>query len=110
MTGGESFRTSHCHSELPTVIPNGVRNLRSPSDGLPTTTTVFRVRRHLTDSLIKSLWMRRMDVKPVPTEGRGSLNSPSRLRGNDGFRGREMTVFRRVIQRFLRFFGVRPSE
>ena len=31
------------------------------------------------DSLNKSPWMRRMDVKPVPTEGRGS-----RLRGNDG--------------------------
>ena len=79
MTGGESFRTSHCRSELPSVIPNGVRNLRSPCDGLPITTTVFRVRRRLRDSLIKSLWMRRMDVKPVPTEGRGS-----RLRGNDG--------------------------
>ncbi len=63
----------------PSVIPNGVRNLRSPSDGLPITTTVFRVRRHLKDSLNKSPWMRRMDVKPVPTEGRDS-----RLRDNDG--------------------------
>ncbi len=67
MTGEESFRTSldssgcapqndreESHSELPTVIPNGVRNLRSPSDGLPITTTVFRVRRHLKDSLNKS--------------------------------------------------------
>ena len=64
------------HSELPSVIPNGVRNLRSPSNGLPVSTTVFRVRRHLRDSLSKSPWMRRMDVKPVPTEGRDSLNSP----------------------------------
>ena len=64
---------------FPTVIPNGVRNLRSPSDGLLITTTVFQVSRHLRDSLNKSPWMRRMDVKPVPTEGRGS-----RLRGNDG--------------------------
>ena len=63
------------HSELPTVIPNGVRNLRSPSDGLPITTTVFRVRRHLRDSLNKSPWMQRMDLKPVPAEGRGSLKS-----------------------------------
>ncbi len=105
MTGGESFRTSLCHSELPSVIPNGVRNLRSPSDGLPITTTVFRVRRHLSDSLNKSTWMRRMDVKPVPTEGRGS-----RIRGNDGVQAAGMTGFRRVVQRFLRFFGVRPSE
>ncbi len=64
---------------FPSVIPNGVRNLRSPSDGLPITTTVFRVRRRLRDSLNKSPWMRRMDVKPVPTEGRGS-----RIRENDG--------------------------
>ncbi len=93
------------HSELPSVIPNGVRNLRSPSNGLPVTTTVFRVRRHLRDSLNKSPWMRRMDVKPVPTEGRGS-----RIRGNDGLGAAGMTGFRRVVQRFLRFFGVRPSE
>ena len=31
------------------------------------------------DSLNKSPWMRRMDVKPVPKEGRGS-----RIRGNNG--------------------------
>ena len=76
MTGKESFRTA-------------VRNLRSPSDGLPITTTVFRVRRHLGDSRIKSPWMRRMDVKPVPAEGRGS-----RIRGNDGLQGEGMTGFR----------------
>ena len=105
MTEEESFRTPLCHSEPPSVIPNGVRNLRSPYDGLPITTTVFRVRRRLKDSLNKSPWMRGMDVKPVPTEGRGS-----RLRGNDGLGAAGMTGFRRVVQRFLRFFGVRPSE
>ena len=68
------------------VIPNGVRNLRSPSDGLPITTTVFRVRKHLRDSLSKSPWMRSIDVKPVPTEGRGS-----RIRGNDGVGAAGMT-------------------
>ena len=57
------------------------------------------------DSLSKSPWMRRMDLNPVPTEGRGS-----RLRGNDGFGAAGMTGFRRVVERFLRFFGVRPSE
>ncbi len=82
---------------FPTVIPNGVRNLRSPSDGLPITTTVFRVRKHLRDGLNKPPWMRRMDVKPVPTEGRGS-----RLRGNDGVGAAGMTGFKRVVQRFLR--------
>ncbi len=40
------------------------------------------------DSLNKSPWMRRMDVKPVPTEGRGS-----RIRGNDGLQGAGMTGF-----------------
>ena len=59
----------------------------------------------LRDSLNKFPWMRRMDVKPVPTEGRDS-----RLHGNDGLQATGMTVFRRVVQRFPRFFGVRPSE
>ena len=76
------------------VIPNGVRNLRSPFDGLPITTTVWR---HLRDSLNKSPWMRRMDVKPVPAEGGGS-----RIRGNDGLGAAGMTGFRRVVQRFPR--------
>ena len=104
MTGEESFQTPLCHSELPSVIPNspsvipnGVRNLRSPSDSLPITTTVFRVRKHLMDSLNKSPWIRGMDVKPVPTEGEVPAVAG-------------MTGFRRVVQRFLRFFGVRPSE
>ncbi len=84
MTGEELFRSSLDSSgcapqndrgeggpqnDRGRVIPNGVRNLRSPSDGLPITTTVFRVRRHLRDSLNKSPWMRRREVKPVPTEG-----------------------------------------
>ena len=82
-----------------------MRNLKSPSDGLPITTTVFRVRRHLRDSLNKSPWMRRMDVKPVPTEGRGS-----RLRGNDGLQAAGMTGFRRVVQRFSRANGPGDAE
>ena len=74
----------------------------------------------LRDSLNKFPWMRRMDVKPVPTEGRdsrlsgndgdkGELFRGSRLRGNDGLQAAGMTGtkagmtgFRRVVQRFLR--------
>ena len=42
-----SFRTYPCHSERTLVIPNGVRNLRCPSDGQPATTTTQRVSQHL---------------------------------------------------------------
>ena len=44
----------YCHSEPPNVIPNpplvipnGVRNLKSLSDGWSVTTTVLRVNQHL---------------------------------------------------------------
>ena len=105
--GRDSLDSSRCapQNDGGSVIPNGVRNLRSPSDDLPITTTVFRVRRHLRDNLNKSPWMQRMDVKPVPAEGRDC-----RLRGNDGLGATGMTGFRRVVQRFPRFFGVRSSE
>ncbi len=42
-----AFRTYPCHSERHPVIPNGVRNLRCPSDNLPVTTTTQRVSQHL---------------------------------------------------------------
>ncbi len=39
--------TSNCHSELLTVIPNGVRNLRSPSDARSIPPTTHRIPKHL---------------------------------------------------------------
>ncbi len=52
MTIGESPLDRHserhrCHSELPPVIPNGVRNLRSASEGWIVTTMSLRASRHL---------------------------------------------------------------
>ncbi len=48
MTGEGHLRmTGNCDSELLTVIPNAVRNLRSPSDGRSIPPTTHRIPKHL---------------------------------------------------------------
>ncbi len=42
------------HSELPPVIPNGVRNLRSPSEDRSVPLMTYRVGRHLRFFVVRS--------------------------------------------------------
>ena len=51
---GDGEGERRCRSEPPPVIPNGVRNLRSPSNDRTITTTTQRMSQHLRFFVVRS--------------------------------------------------------